>query len=82
MCSYLNHLQLPQSAHIICLSKSSYHQYTEDFSSGTKIIDTSGIYKLCSDITFGPNGPQPNEVPSGTAFDPDLSNYAENEFGL
>ena len=56
--------------------------YTEDFSSGTKIIDTPGIYKLCSDITFGPNGPQPNEMPSETAFDPDLTFYAENEFGL
>ena len=61
-----------------------FHQsYTEDFNPGTKIISTPGTYKLCSDITFGPNGPtQPNEIPSEIAFDPDLSNYAENEFGL
>lgn len=30
---------------------------TENFREGTYIIDKPGIYKLCSDIVFSPNGP-------------------------
>ena len=41
------------------------------------------MYKLCEDISFGPNGPEPGSVPGEDAFDPVFDKeYRTNEFGL
>ena len=55
----------------------------ENFDDGTFIIDRPGAYKLCEDITFGPNGPAPGQTPAADAFDPIFDGtYDENAFGL
>ena len=54
-----------------------------DFETGTLIITTPGVYKLCEDITFNPNAPAPGDLPGEDAFDPIYSGeYEENEYGL
>ena len=73
----------------------STNTHAGDFISGTKIIDISGSYKLCEDITFHPNGPIDGQLPSEDAFDPIFldengvhnnvvqgSGYDKNKFGL
>ena len=50
-----------------------------DFDGGTYVISTPGVYKLCSDIVFGPNGPTA-ELSAAEAFDPPfIGEYDENE---
>ena len=67
----------------LSLSYPRYFSLVDDFNQGTKTISTPGNYKLCSDITFGPNGPAAGEPPSETAFDPKFSDvYPQNEYGL
>ena len=54
-----------------------------NFDQGTLIINTPGVYKLCEDISFGPNAPTPGQVPSADAFDPIFDGtYDERAFGL
>ncbi|KAL7538809.1 hypothetical protein ACHAXR_008806, partial [Thalassiosira sp. AJA248-18] len=65
---------VPQDA--ICLNQA-------DFDQGTKFISTPGTYKLCQDISFGPNGPEAGKLPNEDAFDPVFNGlYSTNEFGL
>ncbi|KAL7531749.1 hypothetical protein ACHAXR_004213 [Thalassiosira sp. AJA248-18] len=67
---------LPDPGNAICLNQ-------VDFDQGTKIISTPGIYKLCENISFGPNGPAPGELPNEDAYDPVFNGlYSTNEFGL
>lgn len=54
-----------------------------DFTGGTLVIDTAGLYRLCEDITFNPNPPSDTVSPAD-AFDPIEYGglYDENSFGL
>lgn len=54
-----------------------------DFDQGTKIISSPGVYKLCENISFGPNGPVPGQLPDEDAFDPVFDgSLSANEYGL
>lgn len=58
------------------------YNYLEDFATGTVRIDKPGDYKLCEDIVFHPNGPQKGSLPAEDAFDPDLTVFDRNSYGM
>jgi hypothetical protein len=54
-----------------------------DFDHGTKVISDPGVYKLCENISFGPNGPASGQLPDENAFDPVFDGgWSPNEFSL
>lgn len=47
------------------------------------IISSPGVYKLCENIAFGPNGPTGGLMPGEDAFDPVFNgSFSTNEYGL
>jgi hypothetical protein len=56
--------------------------WQSNFNSGTHVIRESGVYKLCEDISFGPNAPNPGNQLSDDSFQPDYSQYNPFSFGL
>ncbi|KAG7349085.1 hypothetical protein IV203_011682 [Nitzschia inconspicua] len=64
-------------------SKNKGCLYQADFDNGTVIISKPGMYRLCENISFRPNFPvEMNDIVFERLFDPDLTAYNPNAFGL
>ncbi|KAG7337206.1 hypothetical protein IV203_013850 [Nitzschia inconspicua] len=64
-------------------SKNKGCLYQADFDNGTVIISKPGMYRLCENISFRPNFPvEMNDIVFEQLFDPDLTAYNPNAFGL